>query len=152
MNEASLQFVSWNHDEEPLKPGPQFTYPGITFGTSGFPLILHETHTRFVDRATWNVDSRGSHVLKAGVELSNIAASQTFPNNKDGTFNFLDGHVDAAEHGVDRGRLHRSERNQRRKSQRHRRSRRASTSTTSGAWPRTSRCRSACGMTPSSTR
>jgi len=29
------------------------TYPGIVFGTAGFPLILHETHTRFVDRATF---------------------------------------------------------------------------------------------------
>ena len=27
--------------------------------------------------------------MKAGVELSNISANQTFPNNKDGTFNFL---------------------------------------------------------------
>lgn len=90
VNEASLQFVSWNHDEEPLKPGPQFTYPGIVFGTAGFPLILQETHTRFVDRATFNIDDfGGSHVLKAGIELSNIAANQTFPNNKDGSFNFL---------------------------------------------------------------
>jgi Carboxypeptidase regulatory-like domain/TonB dependent receptor len=89
VNEASFQFVSWNHDEEPLKPGPQLTYPGITFGTSGFPLILHEYHTRLVDRATWNINAAGSHVFKAGVELSNIAASQTFPSNKDGTFTFL---------------------------------------------------------------
>jgi len=86
VNEASLQLVIWNHNEEPLKPGPQFTYPGVTFGTSGFPLILKETHSRFVDRATWNLRS---HVVKAGVELANIAASQTFPSNKDGTFNFL---------------------------------------------------------------
>jgi hypothetical protein len=89
VNEASVQFVSWNHDEEPLNPGPQFTYPSITLGTAGFPLILHETHTRLVDRATWNIQAAGSHVLKAGVELSNIAASQTFPSNKDGTFGFL---------------------------------------------------------------
>jgi len=89
VNEASLQLVSWNHDEEPLKPGPQLTYPGITFGTNGFPLILHELHTRLVDRATWNIDAAGSHVLKAGVELANISANQTFPNNKDGTFTFL---------------------------------------------------------------
>jgi hypothetical protein len=86
VNEASLQLVIWNHDEEPLKPGPQFIYPGITFGTAGFPLILKETHSRFVDRATWNLRS---HVVKAGVELANIAASQTFPSNKDGTFNFV---------------------------------------------------------------
>ncbi|MDB4879842.1 MAG: putative oar protein [Gemmatimonadetes bacterium] len=89
-NEASLQLVNWNHDELPLVPGPQRTYPGIVFGTSGFPLILKETHLRFVDRATWNVDNgTGSHVIKAGIELANIAASQDFPNNKDASFNFL---------------------------------------------------------------
>ena len=89
VNEASLQLVNWNHDEAPLNPGPQRTYPGITFGTSGFPLILRETHARFVDRATWNLDNAsGSHVLKAGLELSRIAASQNFANNKDGSFNF----------------------------------------------------------------
>ena len=89
VNEASLQLVNWNHNELPLNPGPQLTYPGIVFGTSGFPLILKETHLRLVDRATWNVQAAGSHVFKAGVELSRIAASQSFPNNKDGSFNFL---------------------------------------------------------------
>ncbi len=89
VNEASLQLVNWNHNELPLNPGPQFTYPGVVLGTSGFPLILKETHLRAVDRATWNVQAAGSHVFKAGVELSRIAASQSFPNNKDGSFNFL---------------------------------------------------------------
>jgi hypothetical protein len=90
VNEASAQLVSWSHNEAPLQPGPQLTYPGIVFGTAGFPLILKELHLRLVDRATWNVDnSSGSHVIKAGVELSNISASQTFPNNKDASFNFL---------------------------------------------------------------
>jgi hypothetical protein len=90
VNEGSLQLVSWNHDEEPLQAGAQFTYPGVTFGgTNGFPLILHETHLRLVDRMTWNMDNAsGSHVFKAGVELSRIAASQNYPSNKDGTFNF----------------------------------------------------------------
>ncbi len=90
VNEASVQLVNWNHNEAPLIPGPQLVYPGIIFGTSGFPLVLKETHLRFVDRATWHLDnSTGSHVLKAGIELSNIAATQDFPNNKDGTFGFL---------------------------------------------------------------
>ncbi len=89
VNEASLQLVNWNHNELPLVPGPQFTYPGIVFGTAGFPLILKETHLRLVDRATWNVQAAGSHVMKAGVELSRIAASQSFPNNANGSFNFL---------------------------------------------------------------
>ena len=86
VNEASLQLVRWNHDELPLKPGPQFNYPGVTFGTNGFPLILRETHARIVDRATWNLSA---HVLKGGVELSRIAANQNFPNNANGTFTFL---------------------------------------------------------------
>ncbi len=90
VNEASLQLVSWGHNEAPLIPGPQFSYPGITTGTSGFPLILNELHTRFVDRATWNIDNAsGSHVIKAGVELSSIRAKQNYPSNKDGTFTFL---------------------------------------------------------------
>ncbi|MCC6241402.1 MAG: TonB-dependent receptor [Gemmatimonadaceae bacterium] len=90
VNEASLQVVSWNHNEAPLKPGPQFNYPGIVFGTSGFPLILKETHLRLVDRSTWNIDnSTGSHVIKAGFELSSIAATQNQPNNTNGTFGFL---------------------------------------------------------------
>ena len=90
LNEASLQLVQWNHDELPLVPGPQRTYPGIVFGTAGFPLILKETHLRLVNRSTWNVNGAlGSHVLKFGVEASRIAASQTFPTNKDGSFNFL---------------------------------------------------------------
>ncbi len=90
VNEASVQLVSWNHDEEPLKPGPQFNYPGVTFGTNGFPLILHETHARLVDRATWNVNTpTGAHLFKGGIELSRIAAKQNFPNNANGTFTFL---------------------------------------------------------------
>ncbi len=90
VNEASLQLVSWSHNEAPLKPGPQFNYPGIVFGTSGFPLILKELHLRVVDRATWNIDNAsGSHVIKAGIELSNISATQDFANNANGTFTFL---------------------------------------------------------------
>lgn len=90
VNEASLQVVNWNHNEAPLKPGPQLTYPGAIFGTSGFPLILKETHLRVVDRATFNIDNgSGSHVIKMGVELSSISATQNQPNNTNGTFNFL---------------------------------------------------------------
>jgi hypothetical protein len=89
-NEASLQLVSWSHNEAPLVPGPQFNYPGIVFGTSGFPLILKEMHLRVVDRATWSIDNAsGSHTIKAGVELSNIRADQDFANNANGTFTFL---------------------------------------------------------------
>ena len=54
------------------------------------PLILKETHLRVVDRATFNIDNgSGSHVIKMGVELSSISATQNQPNNTNGTFGFL---------------------------------------------------------------
>ena len=88
VNEASLQLVNWNHNEAPLKPGPQFNYPGVQFGTSGFPLILKETHFRVVNRATYNLEKAGSHIIKAGAELSTVGAQQNQPNNTNGTFTF----------------------------------------------------------------
>ena len=88
VNEASLQFVGWNHNEAPLLPGPQLNYPGVQFGTSGFPLILQENHFRAVNRATYNLEKGGSHIIKAGVELSTIGATQNQPNNTNGTFTY----------------------------------------------------------------
>jgi len=88
VNEASLQWVGWNHNEAPLKPGPQFNYPGVQFGTSGFPLILQENHFRAVNRATYNLEKAGSHIIKFGAELSTIGATQNQPNNTNGTFTF----------------------------------------------------------------
>ena len=89
VNEASLQLVQWNHNEDPLVAGPQRTYPGIIFGTATFPLELRETHLRFVNRATYSVaDWGGSHLFKAGVEARRINGSQFAPNNREGAFNF----------------------------------------------------------------
>jgi hypothetical protein len=89
LNEASLQLVSWNHDEAPLQPGPSLAYPGVTLGTSGFPLVLRETHLRFVDRASYTIDDfHGSHLVKAGFEGSRVSASQFLPSNEFGSFTF----------------------------------------------------------------
>ncbi len=89
LNEASFQFVSWYHNEAPLRPGPTLVYPSVTLGTSGFPLVLRETHFRLVDRASYTVDDfHGSHVIKAGVEASRVGASQFLPSNGFGSFTF----------------------------------------------------------------
>ena len=88
-NEASAQLVSWYHNEAPLVPGPQKTYPSIVLGTAGFPLELRETHYRLVDRATLSRDGFfGSHLLKIGGEAEYVKASQFNPINVDGAFNF----------------------------------------------------------------
>ncbi|HEX2781420.1 MAG TPA: carboxypeptidase regulatory-like domain-containing protein [Gemmatimonadaceae bacterium] len=89
LNELSLQFVRWHHDEGPLVPGPQRVYPSITLGTATFPLLLNETHWRLIDRASYTRDGwMGSHVFKAGVEASHIAADQFSPNFRDAQFRF----------------------------------------------------------------
>ncbi|MDF1505055.1 TonB-dependent receptor [Roseisolibacter sp. H3M3-2] len=88
VNEASLQLVSWYHNEGPLVEGPVRVYPSVTVGTGGFPLVLRETHGRFVDRATYTLDAAGTHLLKAGVEASRVGASQFLPTNRFGSFSF----------------------------------------------------------------
>src|SRR6266545_3369505 len=89
MNEISLQLVNWNHDEGQLVPGPQLNYPSLVLGTATFPLKLNERHLRFIDRATYTKDNwHGSHLFKAGFELSHIAADQFSPNFLLGSFRF----------------------------------------------------------------
>lgn len=89
LNELSVQFVRWHHDEGPLVPGPQLVYPSITLGTATFPLLLNETHWRLIDRVSYTKDGwGGSHVFKAGVEASHIAADQFSPNFRDAQFRF----------------------------------------------------------------
>jgi hypothetical protein len=89
VNEASLQLVSWAHDEPPLVNGPTRVYPSVTIGTAGFPLELRETHWRAVNRLTWTKDGwGGSHLIKLGGEASRVNASQFNPTNQFGSFSF----------------------------------------------------------------
>ena len=88
MNELSFQLVNWMHDEDQLVHGAQLTYPSVILGTAGFPLKINETHLRLVDRMTKGIDRYGSHLLKAGVEVSHVNASQYAPNNRDGAFTY----------------------------------------------------------------
>ncbi len=89
VNEFSLQYVGWYHNEGPLVPGVTRQYPSLRFGTNTFPLVLKEKHYRVVNRSTFNVDDlAGSHLIKFGLELAQVDASQYLPNNVDGFLNF----------------------------------------------------------------
>lgn len=89
LNELSLQIVNWNHDEGQLVPGPQLNYPSLITGTATFPLKLNERHLRIIDRFSFSKDNwHGSHLFKAGAELSHIAADQFSPNFLQGSFRF----------------------------------------------------------------
>src|SRR5439155_473429 len=87
VNEASLNVLSWSHNESPLVPGVTLLYPSITFGTSGFPLILKETHVRLIDRVTHTL-GQGRHILTGGVEVARVHTNSWLPSNRDGFFRF----------------------------------------------------------------
>jgi hypothetical protein len=87
VNELSLNVLSWRHNESPLEPGVTRRYPGIQFGTAGFPLVLKETHVRLIDRAT-RVLGDGRHLLTGGVELARVRTNSWLPSNRDGFFQF----------------------------------------------------------------
>jgi outer membrane receptor protein involved in Fe transport len=87
VNELSLNLLLWSHNESPLVPGVTLAYPSITFGTSGFPLVLKETHVRLIDRATYTAGD-GQHILTGGVELARVRTNSWLPSNRDGFFQF----------------------------------------------------------------
>jgi hypothetical protein len=89
LNELSLQMVKWHHDEGMLVEREQRMYPSVTLGTATFPLELNETHLRLINRLTYTKDNwGGSHLFKAGVEVSRVSADQFSPNFQLGSFRF----------------------------------------------------------------
>ena len=87
VNAFSIHMLTWNHDESPLVPGPQRTYPSIIFGTNSFPLILKEKHFRINDKFTWTVPG-GSHVVEAGAQAEHMRTSSFLPSNRNGLFEY----------------------------------------------------------------
>lgn len=85
MNELTIQYLAWRHDEPTMTTGPAYIYPSIQLGRGDFPIQLSEDHYGLIDRFTYMV---GDHVLKAGLEAKNIHAKPWFPYYKDGQFNF----------------------------------------------------------------
>ncbi|MGQ0814261.1 MAG: carboxypeptidase regulatory-like domain-containing protein [Gemmatimonadota bacterium] len=86
VNELSLNVLSWSHNEAQMEPGRKTeTYPGITFGTNGFPLELKELTFRLVNRFTKSM-ADGRHLLTAGGEAARVNIDAWLPNNRDGSF------------------------------------------------------------------
>lgn len=87
-NELSLNMLSWSHNEAQMEPGrKQESYPGIVFGTSGFPLELKELTFRLVDRFTKSI-ADGRHTVSAGAEIAKVNINAWLPDNRDGSFTF----------------------------------------------------------------
>ena len=87
VNQLSLHMLIWDHNESPLVPGPQRTYPSIITGTNTFPLLLKEKHYRLTDKFTWTPPG-GNHVVEAGGQLERVKTSSFLPSNKDGLFEY----------------------------------------------------------------
>jgi outer membrane receptor protein involved in Fe transport len=88
VNELSLNVLSWSHNEAQMEPGRKTeTYPGIVFGTNGFPLELKELTFRLVNRFTKSM-AGGRHILTAGGEFARVSIDAWLPNNRDGSFSY----------------------------------------------------------------
>ena len=88
VNELSLNILSWSHNEAQMEPGRKTeSYPGIVFGTNGFPLELKEMTFRLVNRLTKSM-ADGRHILTAGGEFARVSIDAWLPNNRDGSFNY----------------------------------------------------------------
>ena len=87
VNQASLHLLAWNHNEEPLVPGPRLVYPSINIGRNTFPLILRERHLRAIDKLTYTLPG-GKHILNTGVEVTHVNTSSYLPSNRDGLFEY----------------------------------------------------------------
>ncbi|MGH7460811.1 MAG: TonB-dependent receptor, partial [Longimicrobiales bacterium] len=87
LNELSLQFVGWSHAGRPLSPGPAHSYPTLQIGRPQSHYQVDEKHFRLVNRLTVD-DTRGTHLVKAGVEIERVAAAHNNRMHGTGTFVF----------------------------------------------------------------
>ena len=88
VNELSLNLLSWSHNEAQMEPGRKTeTYPGIIFGTAGFPLELKELTFRLVNRFTKSM-ADGRHIVTAGAEVAKVSIDAWLPDSRDGSFTF----------------------------------------------------------------
>ncbi|MGE5680141.1 MAG: hypothetical protein ACM34K_04605, partial [Bacillota bacterium] len=85
MNELSVQYLAWRHDEPTMSTGPALIYPSLQLGRGDFPIQLSEDHIGIIDKFTLTMEN---HVLKIGAEARNIKANPWFPYYKDGQFSF----------------------------------------------------------------
>lgn len=89
MNELSLHYLRWRHDEPLIQPGPAYIYPSITLGRGTFPIRLAEDHYRIVNKFTYRLtDFYGDHIFKAGAEFTRAINNPWFPYYFDGQFSF----------------------------------------------------------------
>lgn len=85
LNELSLQYLSWRHDEPTIASGPTYMYPSINLGRATFPITLKEDHFTLVEKFSY---SFGNHLFKAGGKVTNLNAAPWFPYYKDGEFRY----------------------------------------------------------------
>jgi len=89
VNELSVHYLRWRHDEPVIQEGPAYIYPSITLGRATFPIRLAEDHIRIINKFTHIIpDFYGEHVVKAGFDFTRVTSSPWFPYYYYGQFTF----------------------------------------------------------------
>lgn len=89
INELSLQVLTLRNRQALIVPGPTTLYPGIQTGRINYPFAIDDRHLRVMNKSSFTVNGvLGSHVLKVGVEASDVRTRVLRPLNIEGTFEF----------------------------------------------------------------
>lgn len=89
VNELSLHLLTLRNVQDIINPGPTLRYPSIITGNQLLPTDIKDRHIKLINRSTFNLSGRaGQHVLKSGVELSDVWPRIIRPNFSRGWFDF----------------------------------------------------------------
>jgi hypothetical protein len=85
VNELSFHMLSLRNDQDIIVPGPTMLYKTVHIGNQIQPATIRDRHFRLNNRSTY---TRGLHVIKGGVELSDVWPRIHRPNFSRGWFRF----------------------------------------------------------------
>jgi hypothetical protein len=89
LNELSIHLLRFGNDQSSIRPGPTLQYPSVQLGRFNFPFTIRDRQLRLSNKTTWILRGFvGQHILKAGIEGTNVETRVFRPNYRDGWFRF----------------------------------------------------------------
>ncbi|NUO63256.1 MAG: TonB-dependent receptor [Gemmatimonadaceae bacterium] len=88
-NELSVELLTNRSDEQPMRPGPAYRYPGLQRGISSLPTRVSERHLGLSEKAVVAFHALGGgHIAKIGGDAQRTHGEGYQPGNRDGLFLF----------------------------------------------------------------
>ena len=89
VNELSIHLLRFGNDQSSIRPGPTLQYPSVQIGRFQFPFTIRDRQLRLSNKTTYMRSGfLGRHIVKAGIEGTNVETRVFRPNYRDGWFRF----------------------------------------------------------------